>query len=345
MNYRDFFKKTADIRGLLLFSGEEEYAKQQALKALRESRLPPGMEALNETVFEGAVDLATLESSCETLPFMGDVRLVIWRECPLASAQARGAADQQLTKDVCDYVARLPDHVILLIFVRGNADKRKQLVQLIYGMNAAVDFPVLSEPEVISWCTKYCADFGKKIEIAAAKKLIEFSGRLLQDIKDGLEKALSYIGDAEAVTVKDIEAIVAPSLEFRGYQMASSLLDLKEAEVMGMIKQLVIDGEKALPLLLNISRAVNQHLSVKLMTEGNVPVDSIAATLGFSPGAVRALSARARRLNIDALAAAIKLCNETDLAMKTTSLTEDMALSRLYIAVFSIIRLLRRSAA
>ena len=41
-----------NLPSVLLFEGEEEQLKQDALLALRHKLLPPGMEQLNETILE-----------------------------------------------------------------------------------------------------------------------------------------------------------------------------------------------------------------------------------------------------------------------------------------------------
>ena len=342
MEYKEFFKRIDELRGAFLFSGEEEFVKNKAMKALRAKHLPQGMESLNETVFEGGVDFASVESSCETMPFLGDVRLVVMKDSPLVSSQGKGkgSADQSMMDAMCDYAAKVPDHTVLVLYARGDADKRKKLVQILASMDRVVNFPELTDGDVIGWCTKYCASFGKKVEASAIRKLMELSGKFLHDVKDGLDKAISFVGEADAILAADIAKVVLPSPEYRGYQMASALLDAKSAETMLMIKQLVTDGERALGLLGSIERAVNQHLSVKLMTESRQPPEAIAATVGLSPGAVRAIGARARSVYTDALMAAAEMCNNANLAMKTTSMGEDMALSRLYMVVFGIIGLL-----
>ncbi|MGI5898818.1 MAG: DNA polymerase III subunit delta [Christensenellales bacterium] len=336
MNYREFFKQIDQLRGAVLFSGEEEYAKQEALKALRKRHLPPGMEALNETVLEGAIDFATLESSCETLPFMGDVRLVVVKDSPLVSSQAKGSVDQALAEDLCQYLPNLPEHSILVFYVHGAVDKRKKLTQAIAAMDRAVDFPMLTEGEALGWAGKYCAAAGKKLEPAAGRKLIEIAGRLLQDVKDGLDKAMAYAGERDSIAANDIDQVVMPTPEYRGYEMASSLLEGNEARTLAMIKQLLLDGEKAISLLASIERAVQQHLSVKLMLDDRREMSQIASALGLPQGAVRAISFRARRMDAGRLMDALEVCSKANLAMRTTASSEDMALSRLYISVFKL---------
>lgn len=82
MDRKDFERALAQhsLPSVLLFEGEEEQLKQEALAALRSAILPAGMEALNETVLEDP-ETDRIIADTETQPFMADRRLVVagWR--------------------------------------------------------------------------------------------------------------------------------------------------------------------------------------------------------------------------------------------------------------------------
>lgn len=67
------------LRGVYLFDGEEENMKQAAWNAIRKAVLPEGLEELNENILD-APEVDALIAACETLPFMGDTRLVLVRD-------------------------------------------------------------------------------------------------------------------------------------------------------------------------------------------------------------------------------------------------------------------------
>ena len=55
MTWSEFYQslKAGEIAPVYLFTGPEEYVKLEALSRLRQSLLPPGLEALNDMVLEG----------------------------------------------------------------------------------------------------------------------------------------------------------------------------------------------------------------------------------------------------------------------------------------------------
>ena len=79
----DFYQLLKENRlpSVLILAGEEQNQKQEALSALRNALLPPGMEALNETLLDNP-DTDALIAAAETLPFMADHRLVLVRDYP-----------------------------------------------------------------------------------------------------------------------------------------------------------------------------------------------------------------------------------------------------------------------
>ena len=58
--------------------GEDELARSEAVKTLRDRLGPPEIAALNTTAFEASnVSLAELKNACNTIPFMAERRMVI----------------------------------------------------------------------------------------------------------------------------------------------------------------------------------------------------------------------------------------------------------------------------
>ena len=68
---KDFEKALADgsLPSVLLFEGEEEQMKQDALAALRKTLLPAGMEEMNEMVLDDP-ETDQVIAAAETLPFL-----------------------------------------------------------------------------------------------------------------------------------------------------------------------------------------------------------------------------------------------------------------------------------
>ena len=100
MDWNDFFKSVKDgsFQSVYLFTGPEELTKAEALKALRNTLLPPGLEQLNDITLEG-VSAQEIIDCCETLPVMCDRRIVVVRNWqPLLPRKPRDTALPYLEK-------------------------------------------------------------------------------------------------------------------------------------------------------------------------------------------------------------------------------------------------------
>ena len=96
MDHNDFSLSLTrhTLPSVLLFEGEEEHLKQDALFALRKALLPEGMEEMNELVLDDP-SADELIAAAETIPFMADKRLVIIRDYPPLTGRAE--ADENIT--------------------------------------------------------------------------------------------------------------------------------------------------------------------------------------------------------------------------------------------------------
>ena len=113
MNHTAFFDllKNGQPADCYLFEGAEEYIKQQALKQLYARVLPAGLEEMNLTELTDP-DPDALIAAAETLPFMGDKRLVVVKECSLITA-GRKSEDERKAEAIMA-VMRHDPHALLV---------------------------------------------------------------------------------------------------------------------------------------------------------------------------------------------------------------------------------------
>ena len=138
MDRKDFIRALSQhsLPQVLLFEGEEEHLKQEALSELRHAVLPEGMETLNETILEDP-SLDQLIADVETQPFMADKRLVIIRDLP--ALMGRSEADERLIA----YLPSVPESCILLFYCTGKPDGRKKLYNAVKKLSGIVTFALL----------------------------------------------------------------------------------------------------------------------------------------------------------------------------------------------------------
>ena len=170
MDYKEFFAqvKAGSLRGAYLFEGTEEYVKASALAAVEKAMLPPGMEQLNEAVLDNPATDALI-AAAETLPFLADKRLVVARE--LSAFTGRGEGDDRLG----EYLARIPESCVLILYVQGKADARKKLYQAVKKHGTVVSFQPMDEAELNRWLARTAKGMGKGA-VPGGRRLSGLSG-------------------------------------------------------------------------------------------------------------------------------------------------------------------------
>lgn len=177
--------KAGTVRNVYLFYGPEAYIRKSALATLQKKLLMPGLEAMNCTFMQSPMAQQIVEN-CETLPMMGDWRLVIVQG--LALLESGKAKDEaQESKTLCDYIGRVPPSTCL-VFECETLDKRKKLCQTLMKLPGAVSFDALSDARLTQWMNQTLRPFGKKMDANTCARLAFTSGRDLTMLSGELQK-------------------------------------------------------------------------------------------------------------------------------------------------------------
>ena len=190
--------KSGTVRNVYCFYGPEAFIRRSALEAIRKKVLMPGLEGMNETVLSSPSAQQIIES-CETLPMMSDYRLIIVRDCMLASS-GKAKDEAQESALLCEYLSRVPETTCLVFDLGDGVDKRKKLSQALMKLPGAVSFDALDDVQLGKWVNQQLRAFGKRMDKAAVETLAFTSGRDLTLLSGELQKLAAYAGErAEGV--------------------------------------------------------------------------------------------------------------------------------------------------
>ena len=204
MKHGEFFAavKKGDIAHCYLFEGEEEFIKRSALKTLREQVAGGDFAAMNDTrLVDPAPD--ALIAAAETLPFLSDRRFLEIRDSAmLLSGKAKDYDEDSAVRRLDEYLDHLPDTVCMVFFVRGKADGRKKLYQVLKKKAAVVTFDPLDDQGLTKWITQTLGKEGKKISVHACQRLWFSAGRDLTLLSNEIAKLVSFSGDRAEITAE-----------------------------------------------------------------------------------------------------------------------------------------------
>ena len=338
MNHTAFFDavKSGSIAECYLFEGPEEYIKQQALKALCAKILPPGLEEMNMTDLTDP-DADALIAAAETLPFMGEKRLVIVRECSLVTA-GRKAEDERKVEALTEYLSHLSPTTCLVFYVTGKADGRKKLYTLLKKKNAIVDFSQMNDVECADWARKTMRRMGKQLDSENAGRLIFTVGRDAALLRQEMEKLASYLDERDTVTAEDIDAVCTRSTECTVFQMVDAQVAGSIDRAFALLRDMVRAGEDRIGILAMLLRQYRILYHMRCLLDERTPQNAQAQLLGIPPFSVGRTQQQARRFERERLREAYDYLMDYEFRIKQGRVPPDSCAENALLRLENILR-------
>lgn len=338
MNHSEFFAslKTGPAAPCYLFEGREEFTKRSALKLLREKVAGGEFAAMNDTrLIDPAPD--ALIAAAETLPFLSDRRFLEIRDCAMLQGDKSKEYDEETAvKRLDEYLDHLPDTVCMVFYVRGKADGRKKLYNILKKKAAVISFEPLEDRELSQWIAKSLSRQGKKISLGACQRLWFSAGRDLTLLDNEIGKLAAYTGDRQEVTEADVDAVCVRSVEYKVYDLTDALLQGRSAQAMKMLDTLLRDGEERLSLLPMLGRQCRQMKYARALAAEGTGQEEIARVLGIPSFAARKTLNTARNYSLEQLDRMSRLCLDTEYQVKSGQLMEAGSLEKVMLEILSM---------
>lgn len=334
------FRKSVDegrIAPVYLFTGPEEHIKQESLEYLRKKLLPAGLEVLNDTTLED-VSARDITDAAETLPMMCDRRIVAVMDWPPLKG-AGGAKKGEGGEEKKAYDGELqhldqwlddpPQTCALIFYVRGSANKKGKGYGILSKKATIVEFEELTDAEMVRWCQRQVKRQGKKISGNVVNRLTFMVGRDTVRILNELEKLCAYAQEDEEITLRHLEAIVSPSLEYGVFELMNHLLNRDMLMAQRTVKGLMQRGEDAMRLLAILNIQLRQMAHMKCALDEGLSVQSVQNALKMHPYAARQTARQCTGLSARQLTAFYEAGVEADFLVKSGRLRDRDALNRM----------------
>lgn len=315
-----------DFKPVYLFHGDEEYIKKSALERLRERILPAGLEALNETLLEGAVSADRVIEAAETLPMMCERRLVVVKDWALVSS-GRSAGEGDEADRFTKWLPNAPESCVLVLYTRGKADGKKKSTKALKGYE--VLFEPLDDMTLAKWIRARAKENGALIGPDACDALVFAAGRDLTRLVGEIGKLASYAGKGNEISAADVRSLVTPTAESTVFEMIDALTAGKFVQAENLLKTLLVMGENRVRILYMITRQVRLLCLTRELLSAKKTQGEIQSALGVPPFGAKRLMEQARRMKQEALEAAYTQCVDAEYAIKSGRWRDEAALDRI----------------
>ncbi|WP_053985291.1 DNA polymerase III subunit delta [Niameybacter massiliensis] len=297
-------------QGITLIYGEDEWVKNEALKAIKAKTVDES-DLMNYSYFEGKdIEVANIIDIGETMPFFAEQKLIVVKNSGYFKV---GKKDD--TQKLLDWLKVKPEYS-LIVFVEQDVDKRNSLYKYIQKDFTAIEGNTPNDEALVKIIGNACKERGLNIDSGLIKYLAMNLPKQVSHILVELDKLASYVGDGK-VTREAIDNVCIFSLEQRVFELLKAVSQNQTQMALGIYNKLIESKESPIGVLVLIGRQYRQLLQVKYLQRNNANPKSIGQTLGIPYYVAQDLCMQAQRFTFKNLQDILELCLESDEAIKT----------------------------
>lgn len=336
MAYKSLLKdiKEDNVSKVYLFFGREKYLINKAIEALKHKYINNANdESFNFSYFDGLQDdIDVILNSCETLPFMGEKRMVIVRTKDAFSG-SKGILSKDNEENLTKYLSRIPESTCLVFEAGEKIDKRKKIVKEIKSNGKILEFSKLDKNTLSKWIQKILHSNDKKIVNRSLEGLIDSLGYLdkdsrqtLYDVENELIKLCNYAADKSTIELADIEKIMSRPLENNIFLLVDAVADKDGNLALNVFNQMLIGGEPEGRILHMIVRQFKILNKVKIMVDRGYTATAIAPKISLPQYIARKYVKQANSFTDKELLNILNWSLDTDRKIKTGKMPPKLAI-------------------
>lgn len=254
--------RTQDMPGnvYLVFGKDEFLVEEMLVTLLAKIRAALGEEPVVETVDceEGRADEVLAEIVSPSLFAANKINVL---------KHLRFGRHRKLVSEIekCVSEGLVPGQILVL--VSAEVDKRLKLVKTVNKMGGLIQVPDMDPEARERWVMRKFKDLGVSVNRDVAQLLLDLKDDM-RAIASEIEKVVTYAGDANVVTMGDIEAVVGRTKHEKVYELTRAVIMRDPATALGLLAELLDrPDESAIGLLYRISREIRCLVQMRMFLD------------------------------------------------------------------------------
>ncbi len=276
MKYNDLISKLKrkEIASVYLFSGDETYLKEEAIRKITQILITDAYREFNyDLVYADEVGAKEIINKAASLPFLSDKRLVVVKR-----VERLKEAEQ---KKLLAFLESPPDTTCLIFVATGRVNLKGGFYSSLSDVGESVIFWPLFNNQVPSWIKDKLKENGKTIAEEAIFYLQEAVGNDLMDLNNQIEQIVIYSGANSRITLDDIKQATPDIRVGDIYEMIYAIGERDKTRSLKILNKLFQKGEEPVSLLWKITFRFRKFLQARDLLEQKVSYKDITDRLGI----------------------------------------------------------------
>lgn len=345
----------------VIFHGPDEFSAREALAKLRTSH----DFGYNQDTFSGAEgDAAAIRNTCDTMPFLGECRLVVVEGLPKRKAggkngsggdgdepppaqtpdtatpksagrgkksKATGPDPKAFAAALAEYIPHLPESTMLVLLTDDQLKDGDPLLRAAQQHGKARLFVAPRGPQLEDWLIRRASASGATLAPDAARLLAAEVGDNLRLLAMEIDKLSTFAGSGGQIRVAEVRALTPASRQAKVFDLTDALARRDRTRALALLHELLAAGESPLGIVALTAYQTRTLLQVKSLAERGLRAPQIAQSAGMAPFVVEKSLPLARQFSFTQLEAAHRSLLNVDTALKRSRMTPEMALDLLVV--------------
>lgn len=288
------------------FVGEDAFLKAQARQNVIAAAIGDADPQMCVSQYDPEVELSTVLDELRTMPFLAPHRVVIVREAEAFVAANRDGLQKYLES---------PSANGTLILMMNTLDKRLTVTKLISSAGEVIDCNSPTGADLFQWVQNAVAAEGRKISRQAAALLCDMVPESIGELRNEIDKLITYTWNRPEITEKDITDIVTARSAPEAFAVVNAIVTADVASALRAVGSAMAVRGAEFGLLGQLRWNVQRSLQAQQRIGGGENPQAVFRSLRIFKD--REFSTYLRRRGLRGLQGDMKKLLQADLAMKS----------------------------
>jgi DNA polymerase III subunit delta len=300
-----------------IFHGDDSHSQKETVAGLISKMDDPSMLDLNTTRLDSKATFSELRQSCDAMPFLAKVRLV------LVTDMLSHKPDKEFVDQLAAYLPTLPETTRLIFLESNKLRDNHRLLKLAEELETGY-VKLFARPEgagLERWIRERVGEKNGRIQPRAAHLLAANVGNDLQLLDNEIEKLILYKGwdgdDPLEITAEDVTLLSPHLAEANIFDLVDAIGSRNGQQAALLLQQKFNEGTDPFYLFAMFVRQFRLLIQVKELADADQNPPAIAKALKMHSFVVGKIYQQARGFSLSQLEQIYRHLLDIDVGVKT----------------------------